>query len=209
MDPILERRLAALEYVAPEDLLSEIGPSVIGILQNRGSVAHLASHKKGALLEKHQAGFLAFMVKHIAGPCAEVTVCFKEFDDFDCVLRALIGRETVYMPVQLKQLPGHEIDLDIELQALVDKLKKQYPVSPDLVVAIWINRNIHLNFAKLSFVGLPIKQLWFFGDSTSAEITLEGGLVSELLGGFYYRGEMKDGRAVVTGRRFKPSGANS
>jgi hypothetical protein len=208
VDPILHRQLASLTYVEPEQLLRSIMPLVIAILQKPQTVTHLAPRQKKEYLEKHQAAFLTFMWKHIAGPLAKVTVCVKEAVDFDCVIKGVMASgETVYKPVQLKQLPSHEVNPNADLQATIDRLKKQYASSTDLVVGIWLNRDINLDFARLDFSGLRIEQLWFFGDSVSGELALDGGVVADLISGVRWSGVMVGG--VPAGRllRFKPKPA--
>ena len=204
MNPILKRRLAALNYQDPEAMLRRLMPIIVGILQKPETVAHLSGKQKNDFLEEHQAAFLAFMMKHIAGRHARVTVCVEELDDFDCIIKGEIGKDTVYKPVQLKQLPSHEVNDDVELQEIIDKLKRKYPTSPDLVVAIWINRDIKLDFTLLRFDGLKIEQLWFFGDGVTGEITLDGGIIADLISGVRWSGIMKDGIPTVRPIRFKP-----
>ena len=208
VDPIRHRQLAALTYVEPEELLRRIGPLVVAILQKPETVTHLTPRQKKQHLEQHQAAFLTFMWKHIAGPLAKVTVCVKEADDFDCVIKGVMASgETVYKPVQLKQLPSHAVNPSADLQTTIDRLKKKYASSTDLVVGIWINRDINLDFARLDFNGLRIEQLWFFGDSVSGKVTLDGGAVTDLISGGGWSSAMVGGVPTVWPLRFKPKSA--
>jgi hypothetical protein len=203
MDKILKKQLAALNYIEPEELGRNIMSTVIGILQKPETVSHLSDKEKNVFLEKHQAGFLAFMYKYFSGSRATVTVCVTELQDFDCVIKGVMEEgDIVYKRVQLKQLANHEKSKN--LQAIIDKLKSQYPTSSDLVVAIWINRDINLEFERLDFNGLNIQQLWLFGDSILGELTLDGGSVSELVSGLRWAAVMKDGERTVWPVRFKP-----
>lgn len=209
MNPILKRRLASLNYEDPETILRRLMPTIVGILQKPETVSHLSAKQKNKLLEEHQAAFLAFMMKHIAGCQARVTVCVKELDDFDCTIKGEIGSDTVYKPVQLKQLPSRQVNREIELQGIINKLKTQYPTSSDLVVAIWINRDIKLDFRLLRFDGLKIEQLWFFGDSVTGNTTLDGGVVADLISGVRWSGLMRNGIPTVRRIRFKPNLADA
>jgi hypothetical protein len=206
MDAIYQRQLARLNYVNPEDLLREIMPTVVAILQRPETVQHLSRREQNALLEKHQAGFLGLFTKRIAERVnVEVKVAFKEEADFDCVLRAIApGMPISYKPVQLKQLPSHETNAGATLQDLIEGLKRTYPASTDLVVGVWINRNVNLLFEELDFTGLRIEQLWFFADAIWGELTLDGGFVSELVNGLRWWSaltgpDLRGGRA-----RFRP-----
>lgn len=65
-------------------------------------------------------------------------------------------------PIQLKQLVPDRLNPSTDLQAEIDKLKK-YSGSSDLVVAIHINRNMHLKSQDLDVSKLKIKEIWLFG----------------------------------------------
>jgi uncharacterized iron-regulated protein len=123
VNPILKRRLASLTYEEPEAMLQRLMPIVVGILQKPETVSHLSAKQKNDSLEEYQAAFLAFMMKHIAGRHAKVTVCVKELDDFDCIIKGEIGDDIVYKPVQLKQLPNHKVNNAVELQEIIDKIR--------------------------------------------------------------------------------------
>ena len=206
VDAIYQRQLARLNYVEPADLLREVMPAVVAILQRPETVSHLSDREKGALLQKHQAGFLAMMTKRIAkGTNVEVSVAYAEGADYDCVLRGIApGMPVAYKPVQLKQLPSHETNAGATLQGLVEGLKRKYPTSTDLIAGIWINRDVNLVFDELDFTGLHIEQLWFFGDATSGEVTLDGGFVSDLINGLRWWSVL-DGPDLRGGQvRFRP-----
>ena len=206
MNAIQKRQLAKLDYIDPEELLRGIMPVMVQLLQQPETMKHLSGKQRKEFFEKHQAGFLAFMMKHITGSQADVKVCFTENEDYDCVIRAaMVGHETAYKHVQLKQLSSHPADKKPNLQAIIDDLKNTYRGSPDLVVGIWINRDSDLDLSQLNFEGLNIEQLWFFGDSLSGETTLDGGHISQLLVGFYLSGIMRGGVAQIPRLvRFRP-----
>jgi len=88
MNAIQKRQLAKLDYIDPEELLRSVMPTMLRLLQQPETMKHLSGQLKKEFFEKHQAGFLAFMMKHIAGSQADVKVCMKEDEDFDCVIRA-------------------------------------------------------------------------------------------------------------------------
>ena len=202
---MLERQLARLDYIDPRDLLRSIGPTVVGVLQHPDEVRGLTDHQKNDYIQKHQAGFLSLFMKQIAGPNANITLALKEADDYDCVIRAIdAGRETAYKLVQLKQLPNHQVNDDIDLQTIINRLKVKYASSGDLVVAIWINRDIELDFNQLDFIGLRVEQLWLFGDPVTGEVTLDGGFVSDLIAGVRWSCVMRNLQPLVRQVRFTP-----
>jgi hypothetical protein len=204
MDLIFRRRLAALNYEEPETVLHRVMPIVVALLQQPESVAHLSGKEKNAYLHQHQAAFLAFMLKHMVGSHAKVTLSMEELDDFDCVIKGDVEGQITYKPVQLKHLPDHATNPNIEIQTIIDGIKQKYRSSPELVVAIWVNRDTTLDLASLDFTGLAIEQLWFLGDLPTGEPTIEGGGMSDLLAGVCLFGWMTHGKGHFKQIRFKP-----
>ena len=82
-------------------------------------------------------------------------------------------------PIQLKQLVPDRLNPSTTLQAEIDKLKK-YSGSSDLVVAIHVNREIHLKPQDIDIQGLKIKEIWLFGqlDLDSLDWVLIGNLMT-------------------------------
>lgn len=205
MDPILCRRLASLTYGDPETLVNAIQPNIQILLQNPALAKEIKPQDRKVCLEKYQAAFLAFIMQQSMKSVAKISVAFHETDDFDCVLRAQIHNgETIYKPVQLKQLPSHELNRSADVQTQIDKLQK-YASSPALVVALWINRDIKLNLSTLNFSNLTIEQLWFFGDTPNGEIMLHGATIPDLISGICWAARMNHGQIHKELFRFKPT----
>jgi hypothetical protein len=205
IDKILERRLAALQYCDPETLLQDVLPTVQAILQKPDFCKSLPPKKRKECLEKYQAAFLGFMMKHSMRDAAVVTVCLHESEDFDCVLKGMLNHngKIAYKPVQLKQLPSHKVNKQADIQKEIIKLQK-YGSSPTLSVAFWINRDIKLDLSRLVFDSLSVEQLWFFGESTTGDIMLHGGIVSDLRSGICWAARMENGKVVAKPWRFRP-----
>jgi hypothetical protein len=182
MDPIFRRQLQRLDYVAPEQLLRGGEDLVTAILQGSETVRHLSHRERNTALEKHQAGFLGLLMKRQSeSQGVEVEVAYSQIADYDCVVRALgAGREPAYKLIQLKQLPAEEVSPDASLQQIIDAAGR-YQDPENLVLGIWINRNIRLRFEDLDFRGLRVEQVYLFGDAITGELTLDGGQVSDLL----------------------------
>jgi hypothetical protein len=206
MDPILRRQLASLKYIAPEDLLLALLPIVKAILQQPDShfTKNLTGKQKKRSLEKYQAASLAFLTKHPTGRPIQVAVDLSEDSEYDCVLKCVEKNgATAYKLVQLKQLPSHELNPDADLQSEMNKLKKRYPCSEDLLVAFWINRDVKLDLRLLKFEGLKIQQLWFFGDDPSGDVSIHGGIISDWPSGVCWAGRMANGRPQCKILRFR------
>jgi hypothetical protein len=125
------------------------------------------------------------------------------------VIRAIdAGGGTAYKLVQLKQLPNPQVNdnihLQIDLQTLINRLEIKCASSGDLVVAIWTNRDIELDFSQLDFSRLRVEQLWLFGDSVNGAVALDGGFVSELIAGVRWSCVMRNLQPLGKQVRFTP-----
>ena len=201
MDKIFQRVCKGLTYTTPEGLLTEIMADAEVLLRSQGSCGFSSARRKH-ILETLQAGYLGFMVKHISGVHAEVTVAVKELDDFDCVLKGIAEGQTVYRPVQLKQIPPKEFNPgDVSLDQILDDLKK-YTSSPELIISIWINRDILIDLSEINVSGLTIQQLWIVGDRPDGAVEIHGGTIADWLEGLCWEGTMHKGRPSVRQIRF-------
>ena len=87
-----------------------------------------------------------------------------ESSDYDFVARWKIEKEDVwnYTPVQLKELVPDHLNPVADVNNLISGLKK-YQTSRNLIVAIRLNRRIHLDFSTLTIPKLNIAGLFLFG----------------------------------------------
>jgi hypothetical protein len=101
---------------------------------------------------------------HGAGQALGRQILFAphESSDYDYVGAFQHDGAIAKFPIQLKQLVPGRLNPSTDLQAEIDKLKK-YSGTSDLVVAIHINRKIHLKPQNLEVSDLKIKELWLFG----------------------------------------------
>ncbi len=200
MDAISYRRFASLEYVDPENLLKELLPTIELIQQG----AFNGGQRK-AIVEKYQAALFAYILGQNNRFRPVISVCIKEDDDFDCVIKAVEpDGHTVFRPVQLKEFSNRN-PKGSKIQAEIDKLKKY---SSGLSVVFWVNRDVKIDLSKLDFSDLKIQQLWFMGDSSSGEVTLHGGLIRDLISGLCRAKLLKEGKIQTLKRRFRPTISN-
>jgi hypothetical protein len=197
MDPISYRRFASFEYVDPENLLKEKGflPTVELIQQGTFN-----GHRRKTVAEKYQAALFAYILGQNNQFRPAISVCIKEDDDFDCVIRAVKPNgEIDFRTVQLKEFSNRD-PKNLEIQIEIDKLKKY---SSGLLVVFWINRDVKIVFSKLDFSGLKIQQLWFMGETSAGEVVLHGGLIRDLISGWYRIRILKNGKVQTSKRFFK------
>lgn len=93
-----------------------------------------------------------------------VLVAKSEKSDYDFIMKWIIEEKEFYCPVQLKELPPDDINPNIQIENIFEKLKK-YCGEHDLLVSIKINREIK-SFDLNSFKNkenLKISELWYFG----------------------------------------------
>lgn len=205
MDNILRRQCERLPYQVPEELLKEVLPDAELLFSSQPN-ARFTSKERKKIRETLQAGYLAFMVKHMSGSNAEVTVAVEELEDFDCTLKSVNGDETVYRPVQLKELPSKESNpSDLSLQELLDDLKK-YVSSPELIVSIWINRNVRIDLSQVVITGLTFQQLWLVGDRPDGAVTMHGGIIADWNVGRIREGVIIHGKHRIRTISFKAGG---
>jgi hypothetical protein len=197
----------SLSFDDPEDLLNRIMPEVTGILQNPISVSHLDHRAKKLIMEQYQGAYMAMLVKCCSCELTKVSVCVAENEDYDCVIRGEMPTgDIVFKQVQLKHLPSHEVNQDVALQEIISKLAK-YNSSSELMVAIWINRDVRFNLTDLDFTGLTFEQLWLFGDSTSGPLEIHGGPLSDWNSGVCWEAIIQNLKPTIRHLRFRPKEA--
>ena len=87
-----------------------------------------------------------------------------EDSDYDFVMKWVKDEKIFYYPVQLKELPPDDLNSKVQIENIIDKLKK-YSGEGNLAVAININRKLKsFNLLQsLETNKLKIKELWYFG----------------------------------------------
>ena len=88
-----------------------------------------------------------------------------ESADFDFVTATQTPEGSVFTPVQLKELVPAELNPNASLEVIFESLHK-YVDSADLVVAIYLNRRIHLEFSRVVAPKLPVAEVWLFGGAS-------------------------------------------
>ena len=86
-----------------------------------------------------------------------------EQKDFDAVINWLSGNENYYYPIQIKELPPDDINPDVSLDDIFDRLEK-YSGQDDLSVVICLNRKTRIQFQPWDRKSKPrIRELWYLG----------------------------------------------
>lgn len=93
----------------------------------------------------------------------KVRFALHEAQDFDFIARWKHDEYEHFTPVQLKELVPQELNANTSLTEIVEGLRKRYPTSPDLTVAIHLNRQITFDPDTLRDLNLKLGGLWIFG----------------------------------------------
>ncbi len=89
-----------------------------------------------------------------------------EESDYDSIFTWATEEERCFAPVQMKELVPTETNPSANIEKILGSLKK-YGDSGELIVGINLNREVSLDFRRLSSKDLPVKEVWMFGATTS------------------------------------------
>lgn len=103
-----------------------------------------------------------------------------EDQDYDFVTRWKDGDETIYTPVQLKEVVPESLNPNSTVNAALAKLTK-YAGSNRTVVALLVNREIHLELNSIQFPTVPLGGIWLYGAAAPDQQTwlIYGDLMNE------------------------------
>lgn len=141
-------------------------------------IAALRTRELKPYLEMRQCAMFAYLMGRVTQTL--VSVAYEEASDYDAVMHHRVGDEVRFVPVQMKELPPDFLPSTKGLQDLVNSLKRKYPTSPDLTVAIHLNRSTTFRLQDLDLSGLNLGGLWLFGgcDDTAISWRVIGNLLS-------------------------------
>ena len=188
---ISENAFARFEYRVPEIILRENADKVQLIIQHPDKCGHIPSAERKKTLEQYQGALLGFLIQKMSGPFAGVAVAMREDSDFDCIIRGIIENKIVYRRVQLKQVPCHRLNPTVTLNEVIGNASK-YGNAPDLIVAVWINRDVKFKLAEVDVKRLQIGQLFLLGDRDDGAVEIHGGTLQDWRSGHVWNGVLQD-----------------
>jgi hypothetical protein len=103
----------------------------------------------------------------------------EEYSDFDAMLSWSAEGTQWLAKLQLKEFVPADLNPKLTIEAMLSDIQKKYPKSPDLIVAIYLNRVGRL--PSITIPKLGIGELWFFGWSkpNQEQLTVWGDLMRE------------------------------
>lgn len=167
MDRAELNRAKTLAYRDPAATLRELRAIEIQIagLDIRPEIKHLRTNELRKVRELRQAALFCYGMSCRIGQ--EVKFSPTESSDYDFIATWVSDDFRHFAPVQLKELVPETLNPLSTAQQLVDGLGK-YTSSPNLTVAVYLNRNGTFSPSQLNVSGLSIAALWFVS-ATSAD----------------------------------------
>lgn len=159
----MHREWQKLEYYIPERILlgfreiAETHP----LHELPYPVASLRTRDLKLYLQSRQCALFCYGISKFLD--IDVSYAHYEDSDYDFVIARQEGDTIVYTPIQMKELVPETVNKETTLSEELEKLKKY--VSPNLVVAVHINRAGRLDLDELDIPDLNIGELWFFGSN--------------------------------------------
>jgi hypothetical protein len=110
--------------------------------------------------QRRQAALFTYGVSEALG--LKMYYAPVESSDYDFVTLTETPDAGVFTPVQLKELVPEDLNPVASLNNLLDGLTK-YSSSRDLVVAVYLNRRVRLEFEQLRVPALSVAEVWLYG----------------------------------------------
>ena|SRR5277367_912003 len=161
MDRAWLNDIAKRPRINPTDVLKEIGPLKEGVDRKvRGFRAPRLKRKREII----EACLFCFGLScRMERP---VWVVDHEAFDYDFVAVSENNGNNFFAPTQLKEVVPNHLNQLSSVQSVIDKVAHAYPASPDLTVAIRINRHIMLDLDRIDISRLSVAALWLYGASS-------------------------------------------
>jgi hypothetical protein len=125
-------------------------------------IRHLRTN---SLKEWQEARFAALFAYGISNAVLHLPTHLSKTEkvDFDAVMKWQQNGEDHYSPLQIKELPPDDINPDVSLDDILDRLGK-YSGEDNLTVVVCLNRRTRIKFQPWDRQSKPrISELWYLG----------------------------------------------
>ena len=163
VDPIRTRSMRKLQWHDPEEVLINLRYIELHLSPDTNEkIRRLRTHSLKEWREGREAALFAYgLGKKVLGH--KVSVAKSEAMDYDCIIAWRTEDREYFYPVQLKELPPKDLNSEITLDSIYDKVET-YRGETDLSVAIHVNRAMRLDYRPWDRPENPrINELWLFG----------------------------------------------
>ena len=160
---ILVREFNQMEWVNPRQLLVNLRWLEFNLpadMEER--IRHLRTN---SLKEWQEARFAALFAYGISNAVLHLPTHLSKTEkvDFDAVMKWQENGEDHYSPLQIKELPPDNINPDVSLEDILDRLGK-YSGEDNLTVVVCLNRRTRIRFQPWDRLSKPrISELWYLG----------------------------------------------
>ena len=156
------RAYSALEYGDPKGFLlklREIELKIASSALDRNTRTLRTNELKPWRELREAALFSHFMGERIGTP---IRIAKSEDQDYDFISTWQSGNSRVFSPVQIKEIVPVYLNPSVKIEEVIASLSK-YVSSPDLTVAIHLNKRIQFDLSSIKVPKLSIASLWMFG----------------------------------------------
>lgn len=187
MDSITLNHLSKLKYKDPRQWLiklSDIERNYSPLIPDP-KLRALRTQKMKWVRESREAALFCYGMSKVIGH--EISFALKEESDFDCVARWVEGEIENYTLIQLKELVPEKYNSEANINQLIKDTTIKYQSSKELHVAIFVNRNLRIEFEKLEIPPTTLGGIWLYGNVGNDEWFVYGNLiVNPVLSKFEY-----------------------
>jgi hypothetical protein len=155
------RTLASLNYKNPRAVLLEMRKVELAIAPADidARVRHLRTNDLRNVRELRAASLFCYGMSECMG--MPMLVAHTEAQDYDAVVTWVRDGTQSFAPIQLKEVVPSELNPTASVQEVINRLTK-YTDSPDLTVAIQLNRVISFTPGDLDIPPLRLAAIWIF-----------------------------------------------
>ena len=152
-----------MEWVDPRQLLVNLRWLEFNLPPDMNErLRHLRTN---SLREWQEARYAALFAYGISNAVLHLPTRLSKTEkvDFDAVMKWQKNGEDHYSPLQIKELPPDDINPDVSLDDILDKLGK-YSGEDNLTVVVCLNRRTRIKFQPWDRESKPrISELWYLG----------------------------------------------
>nr|WP_315402397.1 hypothetical protein [uncultured Duganella sp.] len=152
----------------------------VGASNTEEGVKNLRTNGLKTIREGRQAALFCYGLSQRTGRKIQFALQEPENDAADAIGLMDINGEAFFLPIQLKELPPTHLNPHVSLQDILNKLGSKRSGARGTIVAIHVNRVMHLEISKLT-IPTGIAELWLYGaaDETQDRWFLIGDLLSD------------------------------
>ena len=167
---IRSREWATLPFADPAEDLRRLRKVEIEVAASIADVRIRSLRTHGLASERSRRDAALFSHGMSTKLGMKVLYSSVENDDFDFITATETPEGWVFTPVQLKELVPADNNETVSLERLFGGLRK-YVDSLDLVVALYVNRRMRLEFSQIPQPQLPVAEVWLFGAASEDQST--------------------------------------